>query len=205
MRFLHARLCKVRLANFAPDGSKLRQLATYLPLFATWLEDRKMWASYIEHKLRCSTPELRRKVWETWLDDYWMKRQNGIPVPLSEGEIHQIIEWAAQLWSVFPSVVERICAKPVPDLKQAAIYYRLEHEKMASSHPEAMAKLLAHLLTAARDPFYHCYEATKIVEQLAQAPKPPSQLTSICDHLLRLGCNGAAEMQRGLAGPHPAL
>jgi len=166
-------------------------------------EDRRMWASYIEHKLRCAPTELRRKVWETWLNEYWSKRQSGIPVPPSEAEVHSMIEWAPQLEAVFPSVVDRICAKPVPDLKQAAIYYRLEHENMAGSHPEAMAKLLVHLLAAARDPFYHCYEAAKITEQLAQAANPPSQLISICDHLLRLGCNGVAEIRRRLAGTSP--
>jgi hypothetical protein len=162
--------------------------------------DRKMWATQFEHKLRCAPPELRRKVWETWLDEYWSKRQSGIPMPLSDAELGEMIEWAAQLGLVFRSVVERICAKAVPDLKQTAIYYRLEHENLASSQPEAMAKLLLHLMTAARDQFAYCYEAVKIAEQLARATNPPPQLILICEHLLRLGCNGVSGILRRLGG-----
>jgi hypothetical protein len=179
------------------------------PLLEGWLfhflshvqdEDRRMWAIDMEHKLRSAPTELRRKVWETWLDEYWSKRQKGIPVPLSDAEVHSMIEWAAQLGIVFPSVVERICAKPVPDLKQTAIYYRLEHENLASSQPEATAKLLVHLLAAARDQFIHCLEAVEIAKQLTRNANPPSQLTSICDHLLRLGCNAASGIRQKLAG-----
>ena len=198
-----------RRERFCDLMSEIAVFVSDNPLKEGWLfdflthvedQDRKMWASCFEHKLRCAPPELRRKIWEVWLNGYWSKRQNGIPVPLSEAEIHEMIEWAAQLELVFPSVVERICAKAVPDLKQAAIYYRLEHEGMASSQPEATAKLLAHLLTAARDPFCHCHEVVKIAEQLAQASNPPSQLTLICEHLLRLGCNGASGIRRRLDG-----
>jgi hypothetical protein len=53
-------------------------------------------------------------------------------------------------------------------------------------------------LAAARDPFLHCYEAVKIAEQLAQTTNPPSQLTLIREHLLRLGCKEASEMRRKL-------
>ena len=109
-----------------------------------------------------------------------------------------MIKWTPRLAPVFPSVVERVCAKPVPDLKQTPVYHGVEHEGLASSYPEATAKLLVHLLAAARDPFYHCYEAIKIAEQLARTANPPSQLTVICDQLLGLGCSEASGIQQRL-------
>lgn len=189
-----------RRDRFCELMSEIAIFVSENPLREDWLfeflrhveeEDRVKWASAFQYRLRFAPPELRRRVWETWVDEYWQERQNGIPPKLSDGEIHEMIGWAPQFGLVFPSVVNRICAKNAPDLKQTSVYHGLQHEGFGVSQPEATAKLLAHLLASAGEPFYHCYEATEIARQLAQAAAPPLQLADIRESLLRLGCKAA--------------
>lgn len=181
------------------------------PLRSGWLnrflsecgeEDRKSWASYIYSELGSLSENAKQNVWENWMREYWAQRLKGIPVPLSSEELKEMIEWTLELEPVFPPVVALICGGPSLDLGESLFYYRFVQKNLTESYPEAVADLLVHLLSGARNVLYQCDKLGEIAERLAKAGIPKYKLRAICDHLARLGYPQISELKKLLDGGH---
>ena len=140
--------------------------------------------------------ETKSRLWERWLKRYWEGRNQGTPVPLAEGELKEMVEWAGELEPVFPEAVEVICRGRVPHFGHTSLFWRLEKEKtnIPSRYPEYLVKLLVHLTTDVQMPRYFCGELEKLTEKIIDAGAPATMLHKLCDNLAAIGCARAGEL-----------
>jgi hypothetical protein len=106
-----------------------------------------------------------------------------------------MILWTLSLDSIFPEVVQKICAMQAPNLEHTVLYYQLVEKGFARRYPIDLARLLLHLLTNATEPFLHCDRVANLVGAIIATPVPRAELTQICEHLARLGCEQAIHLQ----------
>jgi len=158
-------------------------------------DSRKIWASAIGSQLDSVEEETAKNIWNRWLREYWASRNTGVPVPLTSDELEEMIGWCTRFALVFDEVVEKICANAAPSLHNTRLYYDLKNEKLIQVHPNAMIKLLLHMLAKAATPFWQCEDAVVILKGLAKTSAPRTELVKICDELARLGCGGSDLMR----------
>lgn len=152
-------------------------------------------ADLIKYLLDELDTALIRKLWDSWINDYWTLRIDGIPRLLSENENENMIAWAIPLEPVFPAVVNKICAVSPPKLKHTSLYRRLSDGNFADNHPESLARLLKHLLPNAQKPFWHCDELEKLIRGLIRNKAPKKEIEFVCDEIAKLGCKNAGELK----------
>jgi hypothetical protein len=157
-------------------------------------EERKSWAFSVGGYLRQLEEEGVADVWSDWLSEYWTLRNSGIPASLDPGELEEMIEWSLVLAPVFPEVVEKILSVPAPNLEHSPIYLDLAEKDYTNRYPDAMTKLLKHLLTSAQPPFSLCADVATLFRELLGRTGLNEELKDICDQLGRLGCPNAAEL-----------
>jgi hypothetical protein len=187
-------------------GEQIADIVLYSsqdPLRGGWLgkflgavgpSDREAWATQIGHRLRFLQGDAAQDLWNRWMRDYWQRRVTGIPLPLEMAELEKMIRWSVYLKPVFSEVVELICGSSAPPLKHTHLYRELVEKNLAVSHPEAVTRLLQHLLPKADEPFLHCHELEQLVRKLIESSASRSDLQNICNELGRLGCRQAMEL-----------
>lgn len=149
---------------------------------------RIKWADKVWRELVSLPKEYTAQLWGKWIKPYWDRRILGIPAPLSPGEAGAMVNWALELESVFPSVVEKIVSGPTPSLERGIFYYRLSQEEIVKKHPEDVARLLAYLLSGTGSPFYRCSEVKGVFNQIVAVGLPEQKLKPLKEQLIRLGC-----------------
>ena len=159
-------------------------------------EDRKNWASHIHNLLRSLPENSAQNLWDRWMNEYWGQRTHGLPLPLVQDEIEEMVEWIPHLGAAFPAAVKRICASPSPYLEHTYLYTELRDKKVAANYPEAVTQLLRHLLPNADQTFLHCDEVEQLVRSLVGSVAQRPELILVCDDLARLGCPNAAELRK---------
>jgi len=176
------------IALFAVEGSVDPLLDNWLDKYVSHAHtaDREKWAWTVGHHLESLTPEAVKEVWQRWLDNYWRRRNSGIPVPLEPGEAHNMLHWLPHLRPVFPDAVERIRHGTPPD---EIPYYELARIEWLVDYPEPLADLLYFLLRhTSRQGFYGHRDAIKLLRIISEAGVELSKRKEICDKLLELGC-----------------
>ena len=151
-------------------------------------------AFYVGGYLRQLEEEGVADVWSDWLSEYWTLRNSGIPASLDPDELEEMIEWSLVLAPVFPEVVEKILSVPAPNLEHSPVYLDLAEKDYTNRYPDAMTKLLMHLLTSAQPPFFSCVDVATLFRDLLGRTGLNEELKEICDQLGRLGCPNAAEL-----------
>ena len=107
-------------------------------------ETRKQFAVEIGHCLRDLDEGSQQECWSTWLKDYWKNRLQGVPCPLDDEEITQMLEWVTHLPGVFPEAVSMATRmRPIP-FGRSLTLRNIEESDLAERHPGALAKLLIH-------------------------------------------------------------
>ena len=98
---------------------------------------------------------------------------------------------------MFAEVVEKICDSPVSHLQiKNQFYYQLARENYAKRHPEAITRLLLHLLSNTSESFL-LGEVEKLVRDLINSTAAPRrELEHICEQLSRLGSSNAADLKK---------
>lgn len=155
---------------------------------------RALWATYVGQRLDALDEAAAKKQWNRWIDSYWSRRNQGIPVPLAEEEKAAMSSWVTGLSSMLPAVVERICEVPASASEHTFIYEDLAHSAAITDHWAATARLLNHLLKSTQQPFYYFDEAMRLLQNAASAGAPRSELVSACEQLARLGYSRTAEL-----------
>jgi len=140
--------------------------------------------------------ETKRGLWERWLKKYWEGRIQGAPIPISNGELKEMVEWAGELEPIFPDVVEIICRGRVPKINQTSLFYRLKKEesRISAVYPEAMTKLLIHLTSNTEMPRYFCTDLEELTKQAISVGAPAHLLKQLCDQLAAIGCVNASKL-----------
>jgi hypothetical protein len=158
-------------------------------------EDRVHWASAVDRILRGLDDTQKIALWNDWLDAYWLGRIRGVPSRLEPAEAGAMVGWCTSLGPVFPRVVDRICQSPSPTFRFARVYYELGKSNLPTQYPDAVAKLLIHLLPCPDPNVFDFDELRRIVEALAASHADRHELFRICDELARLGYAGARALR----------
>jgi hypothetical protein len=174
-------------------------------LKAAYDEDRIHFASEIGRHLAPMSNEVKKDLWDRWLKSYWQGRNQGIPRPLSDGELCEMVEWVVELEPVFTEAVEVIRNGRVPHFDNTSLFYRIEEEKkdMVTRVPEAIGQLLVHLTEDAQMPRHFCYELESLVNQLISAGAPQSLLEKLCENLAAIGCPNTSNLLSNLVANSP--
>jgi hypothetical protein len=159
-------------------------------------EDRVSFASHVGNHLMRMKSDTLRGLWQRWLKRYWEGRNQGTPVPLTNDEHKNMVEWVGELEPVFPEAVEAICQSRVPPLEHSSLFWRLgkEETEIATRYPEDLARLLVHLTAGLQIPRYFCGELEKLTEKIINAGAPATILRRLCDNLAAIGCFRAGEL-----------
>jgi len=152
-------------------------------------------ARFIGYQLESLQSDSIENVWNRWMKNYWRKRIRGIPLLLDEDEKREMILWTSLLDPVFPEVVEEICSLSAPDFKQTRLYHKFVEKEFSKKYPHELVRLLRHLLSSASDPFYHCAEVEKLVQDIIGSAVPERELLNLCENLAKLGCSNAEQLK----------
>lgn len=150
--------------------------------------DRAEWTQQFEQILRGLDDEAVTLLWEQWLGKYWHRRNLGQPVPLSASELSEMVEWSANLGSVFDKVVKFICELPAPEITEPYMFHLINENGFAQKHTEALAKLLIHLMPQIKQRWM-CHELVLLAVSLREAGLEVRSLNKIQNGLVALGCD----------------
>lgn len=164
-------------------------------LLATDLDGRILFAGHVEDFLNQMNTDAIDLVWERWLHEYLKSRLEGVPLALEIEEIEAIVKWAPSMEAQFPEFADIICQMTAPVVDDTTPYWRINENKIAEKHPNDVAKLLAHLLQVAKEPFYPRDIVVSIVNDLITAHANEETLKFIVDQLARLGFENATELK----------
>ncbi len=174
----------------------------WLPAFlkAASEADREHFTQTIWHRLaHVLDADAKTEQWNRWLKRYWKDRNQGVPIPLADGELGRMLEWSAELGSVFPEAVETIRKGPWPSTDQSMLFRYLEERELAKQQPEALANLLVWLTSNSQIPNYHCPELEELTEALITRSASKESLRQLCENLARMTCSRAQELHQRIS------
>ena len=135
-------------------------------------ETRKRFAVDIGHRLRDLDENGQQEWWSVWLKDYWENRLQGVPVPLDDAEITQMLEWVMRLPGVFPDAVDVATRKLPRSLSQSRVLHRISESGMIERYPKELARLLIDLGQCDAQPWF--WHGTRdAVNRLLENGLPP--------------------------------
>lgn len=131
--------------------------------------------------------------WQRWLNIYWKRRLDGVPLALDPAEAEAIAAWALPLHVSLTTALEYAASVPAILSQHSDILWKLGPEHLARN-PTGWATLLAHLLAGATQPFYEGYRVQQLVRALRELEVDTGR---IVEEAIRLGC-ATAEWRAGL-------
>ncbi|UXE59030.1 MAG: DUF4020 domain-containing protein [Woronichinia naegeliana WA131] len=142
-----------------------------------------------------------KKLWNEWLKTYWQERNIGRPVSLESDELKKMVNWLIYLKPVFNEAVDLLCESLISAdnglINSFDIHQLSEDRYYATLYPEALTKLLLHLLkNTSPNQILHFNYIEKIFRQLVETEVPRGELCKICDELSRLICPNALELSQ---------
>ena len=108
-------------------------------------EVRRLFAERIGFILRSLSEDQQKEWWNTWLRGYWENRLQGVPCPLDDEEIAQMLEWVVQLPGVFPEAVGLAARMRKVPLERSMILHRISESGLIDEYPNDLAKFLIQL------------------------------------------------------------
>ena len=89
--------------------------------------------------LRSLSEDQQKEWWNTWLRGYWENRLHGVPCPLDDEEIAQMLEWVVQLPGVFPEAVGLAVRMRKVPLERSMILHRISESGLIDEYPNDLA------------------------------------------------------------------
>ena len=149
-------------------------------------EVRRLFAVRISFNLRSLSEEEQRAIWNTWLKGYWENRLQGVPCPLDDDEITQMLEWVMHLPGVFPEAVSLAAQMPKAPLDKSTILHRLSESGLIDEHPNGLANFLIHLGQCDTQPWFW-YRTREAVDKLLAKELPPDIETGLHELIAKNG------------------
>ena len=135
-------------------------------------EGRKQFAIAIGRHLHNLDDSRRQEWWSVWLKGYWENRLQGVPRPLDDEEIAQMVEWVIHLPGVFPEAASLAVRMRKVPLERSMILYRVGESGLMDKHPNDLAKFLIHLGQCDTQPWFW-HRTIDLVERLLAKELPP--------------------------------
>ena len=141
-------------------------------------EVRRVFADRIDFILRSLSEEEQKEIWNTWLKGYWKNRLQGVPCPLDDEEIAQMLEWAMHLPGVFPEAVSLAAQMPRVSLQTSMVLHGISESNLIDEHPNDLAKFLVLLGQCETHPWFW-HRTREAVDKLLAKELPPDIETGL--------------------------
>ena len=133
-------------------------------------EMKRQFAFQIGHRLRNLDEPGQQEWWRVWLNDYWSNRLQGVPCPLDDAEIAEMLAWVMHLPAVFPEAVGVAMRIRKASLNHSYILHGLDDSELIERYPDDLAKLLVHLGKHDTNPWFWFGTREAIDKLLAKGP-----------------------------------
>jgi hypothetical protein len=101
---------------------------------------------HVGHMLRGMTEEQQQDLWSKWLERYWLNRLQGLPQPIDQSEVSNMLEWLPKLAAVFPDAVDIAIQMPQCPSQHLSVIYNLRNSDIVERYQESIVKLVVYLL-----------------------------------------------------------
>lgn len=134
-------------------------------------EMKRQFAFEIGHRLRILDEPGQQEWWRVWLNEYWSNRLQGVPCPLDDAELAQMLEWVMHLPGVFPEAVGVATQMRQVHLTRSYILHDLRESELTERYPDDLAKFLIHLGRNDTEPWFWL-GTREVVDKLLSAGLP---------------------------------
>ena len=149
-------------------------------------EVRRLFAERIRFILRSLSEEEQKEWWNVWVKGYWENRLQGVPCPLDDEEITEMLEWVMLLPGVF---AEAICTaaqmRSVP-IQRSMVLHDIGENNLIDEQPDNLAKLLIHLGHCDTQPWFW-HRTREAVDRLLAKELPPEIQTGLHELVAKNG------------------
>lgn len=163
-------------------------------------EERAMWAYGVADSLKVMTPEAVQQAWSSWIRNYWNRRLDGIPVPLTGTEAGQMLDWALHLGAAFSEAVEMLCRGEKPETQHNFVYEELANAELRHEFPKAASQFMLLLLKIEGHSYFDFNAVDGFVREMKTAAGTRAALVEICEQLALLGYSNAGELRKFVQG-----
>ena len=132
---------------------------------------KRQFAWGIGHRLRNLDETTQAEWWNNWLKEYWHNRLRGVPTPLDNEEINEMLGWVVALPGVFPEAVDAATKMPKGTIRHSLILHNISEGGLVERYPIQLAGFLAHLGQCKTDPWF--WHATRsVIDRLLEKDLP---------------------------------
>jgi hypothetical protein len=162
----------------------------WLPSFLTASEstDRKAFARHLGFHLRGMTDEQKTHLWNRWLHNYFTMRLTGVPMPLTDAEIIEMIEWAVLMPTVFAEAVNILVQTRPAEIDNSRLFYDFRESELPLLVPDSCVQLVEFILNIPTVPQYVLPDLEAMLRRLIGPASSRQALLRCCE---RLGGKGA--------------
>jgi hypothetical protein len=168
----------------------------YKFLAAVTEQERIRWAAAFGQGLKGMEEPAKTAMWALWLRQYWKDRVEGIPIPLTEKEGEEMVEWSIHLRSVFAEVVANALVTSIPDMQSSFMLTELSQSVLRKEYPKESSALVLHVLKNAHALPWDTRWVEPLVTELASSTESKPNTRLICDELSRLGYQDAQRLKK---------
>jgi len=179
-------LTAVALYSEIDPGTWTGRFTTTAPV-----QERTEWLNRIAWELDRLDQDMRRGQWNRWMREYWKRRLDSIPLPLTFEEASALAGWVVKLEGEAIDEAVTLAVGARAGLQQHGVVLHDLSERVERA-PAAYARLLAHLLSGTNQPFWECHYLSGIVAGL-RGHADDADIRRIREQGVRLGCAGAAD------------
>ena len=151
------------------------------------------------------TPSYAEGVWERWINPYVTERLTGKPRKLlTAPEAGEMLRWITAAGRYFPEAVDFYLGTPA-EFPHVTLFFRdIEDAGYLTTHTEALAQLLAFVLSRTAE-LYTCNSVGVLIGRLLDDLDATHRetLLQVCQHALRLGCGDAVSWRATLESKWP--
>ena len=130
------------------------------------VERRTAWLRSISEQMRELPPEAREQAWQTWVRDYWTRRNQADPVILTAEEASELatcVPWLPT--GLVVEAVDLVVASPAR-LDSHADWLRKLPDEFLTQPPEVLSRFLAALMQRTLEPFYGGHYLSNLLSDL---------------------------------------
>ena len=132
-------------------------------------EDRVRFGQNMASRIKRMEDAQQRALWDCWLGRYIGNRLQGVPAPLSSGEVGAILGWLPHFASLFPDAVELAVKMPPQQLDRSDALYRIRQGTLWESYPASVADLLIYLDKCTLPPWVWHYDGKELITKLLES------------------------------------
>lgn len=142
----------------------------YIPRFLSVAneKDKIKFAASIRHNLENMNDEEKLNIWNLWIKKYWENRIQNIPIPLSEEEGSEMLDWLPKLGTLYPEAVTMFIAGTKVKKAGGWFWHQLIEDNWAEKYPDETARLVIYLLENDAEERYEISRVQKVVEKLKE-------------------------------------